>query len=254
MLSRPPVSSRCRAMLWMRCSRPHRRTRRRQQALPAGQGENLGGETVDHARCQLGAVSISVLQELQHVAPVQPGTPASLVGRLVGEGRVTVVQDGESRPHGRGASAVRGQYQTATRRVGTGEQAYGSGAPGGHSAAQRCPEPLAGPFAGERGGADLVRPAESGGSRLRSPPPAFRVGRAQIGQQQPGRVDPHRLGEFTGQAPAHAVVVVAGPLLSGRAVRLPHEVGGAGSRVPRVLDPLTPLLHVVVPSRRTTSP
>nr|WP_031042771.1 hypothetical protein [Streptomyces olivaceus] len=115
-----------------------------------GQSENLGSEAVEHARSQLGAVATAVLKELQHVASVQSGTPASLVGRLVDEGRVTVVQDGEPRPHGRGASAVGGQYQTATRRVGTAEQAYGSGAPGRPAAAQRRPEPLAGLFAGER--------------------------------------------------------------------------------------------------------
>lgn len=95
--------------------------RRRQPAGAARHREHLGGEAIGHAGRQLGAVTVAALQELQHIAPIQPGPPTPLVRLLVRQSSVTVVQDGEPRPHRRCAPAVRGQHETAARCVRSGQ-------------------------------------------------------------------------------------------------------------------------------------
>lgn len=89
-------------------------------------GEAVGVEAIQHARRQLGAVTTSVLKELQHVAPVQPCLPTTLVRGFVRQRLRAVVQYGQRSPDGGPMAPVGGRRHRAARAVQGGEQLDGS--------------------------------------------------------------------------------------------------------------------------------
>ncbi len=175
-----------------------------------------------------------MVEELQQVAPVQPGRPPPPVRFGVGDdGVVPVVDDDEGAPHGGGRTALIENHRERIGRVHLDRSLFQRGQ---RLSAQR------GVHAGGHAGAVAPRPAlpEAGlqyseGDGLGAPQPQAAVRFGEVGEQRVDGVGPHRARQLVGVADPPVQLPGREPRVAlVRAVRLDAVARLVAARLPLV--------------------